>query len=133
MSERTLVVVIDDDQAVCEAMLGLLRVSGFAALGFSSAEEFLKSGRVDDTSCLITDVQLTGMSGLALQSRLVELDCSVPVIVVTAFPDKRIRDQALHAGAVCFLSKPVGTSDLLKCIRSALASDATGPGSPFGL
>ena len=92
VSGRTLVVVIDDDQAVCEAMLGFLRASGFTALGFSSAEEFLKSGRVDDTSCVITDVQLTGMSGLGLQSRLVELDCSIPVIVITAFPDTSIRD-----------------------------------------
>jgi FixJ family two-component response regulator len=122
VAERTLVVVIDDDQAVREAMLGFLRVSGFSVQGFSSAEGFLKSGRLDDTSCLITDVQLTGMSGLGLQSRLVERNCGIPVIVVTAFPDKRIRDQALQAGAICFLGKPVGTAELLEYIRSALAS-----------
>jgi CheY-like chemotaxis protein len=129
VSERAFVAFIDDDQAVCDAMLGLLRVSGYKVEGFSSAEDFLKSGRLDTTSCLITDVQLTGMSGLALQSRLTELNCRIPVIVITAFPDKRIRDQALSSGAVCFLSKPVAKADLLNCIRCALA-DGSSPELP---
>ena len=123
MAERAFVAFVDDDEAVCDAMLGLLRVSGFRVQTFSSAEEFLNSGRVDDISCLITDVQLNGMSGLALQSRLVELNCRVPVIMITAFPDKRIRDQALGAGAVGFLGKPVAKADLLACIHSALAPE----------
>ena len=121
MPERAFVAFVDDDEAVCDAMLGLLRVSGFRVQTFSSAEEFLNSGRLDDTSCLITDVQLNGMSGLALQNRLVELNCRIPVIMITAFPEKRIRDQALSAGAVCFLGKPVTKADLLGCIHSALA------------
>jgi CheY-like chemotaxis protein len=119
--ERAFVAFVDDDEAVCDAMLGLLRVSGFRVQTFSSAEEFLNSGRLDDTSCLITDVQLNGMSGLALQNRLVELNCRIPVIMITAFPEKRIRDQALSAGAVGFLGKPVAKADLLACIDSALA------------
>jgi FixJ family two-component response regulator len=119
--ERPFVACIDDDQAVCDALLGLLKVSGFAGQGFASAEEFLQSGRLSDTACLITDVQLGGMSGLALQSRLLELGCRIPVIFITAFPDKRVRDQALGAGAVCFLSKPVTKTDLLNGVRSALA------------
>lgn len=121
MPERPFVACIDDDQAVCDALLGLLKVSGFAGQGFASAEEFLQSGRLSDTTCLITDVQLGGMSGLALQTRLLELGCRIPVIFITAFPDKRVRDQALGAGAICFLSKPVTKTDLLDGVRSALA------------
>ena len=128
MAEHAFVAFVDDDEAVCDAMLGLLRVSGFKVQTFSSAEEFLNSGRLDDTSCLITDVQLNGMSGLALQNRLVELNCRIPVIMITAFPEKRVRDQALSAGAVCFLGKPVAKADLLACIHSALA-----PGNDDGL
>ena len=122
MPERAFVAFVDDDEAVCEAMLGLLRVSGFSVQAFSSAEEFLGFGRLDDISCLITDVQLNGMSGLALQNRLVEMNRRIPVILITAFPDKRVRDQALSAGAVCFLGKPVAKADLLACIRSALTA-----------
>lgn len=120
MSEQALIVCVDDDQAVCEAMLGLLRALGFAGVTFSSAEALLQSGRLDDIACLITDVQLHGMSGLQLQSRLIELGYRIPIIMITAFPDERIRNQALTAGAVCFLSKPVLKADLLKCIQSAL-------------
>jgi FixJ family two-component response regulator len=94
--------------------------SGFTAEAFLSAEEFLQFGRLEETSCLITDVQLGGMSGLQLQSRLAESDSGIPIIFITAFPDERIRERALSAGAVCFLSKPVPKEDLLTCIRSAL-------------
>src|SRR5437870_5261870 len=80
VSERRVVACVDDDQAVCDAMLGLLKVSGFAALGFASAEEYLQSGRLGETSCLITDVHLGGMSGLQLQSRLAALGYRIPVI-----------------------------------------------------
>jgi FixJ family two-component response regulator len=102
-------------------MLGLLKSLGFAAETFSSAEALLTSGRLDDTACLITDVQLRGMSGLQLQTRLIDLGYRIPIIMITAFPDERIRNQALSAGAVCFLIKPVLKVDLLNCIHSALA------------
>ena len=121
VSEPPLIVCVDDDQAVCEAMLWLLKTLDFAAETFSSAEALLQSDRLDDTACLITDVQLGGMSGLQLQTRLIELGYHIPIIMITAFPDERIRNQALGAGAVCFLSKPVLKADLLNCIHSALA------------
>jgi FixJ family two-component response regulator len=118
--ETPLITCVDDDQAVCEAIVGFLEVVGFTAKAFSSAEEFLQSDRLHDTSCVITDMQLGGMSGLQLQSRLAESGCRIPVILITAFPDERVRAQALKAGAVCFLSKPVATADLLSCIHRAL-------------
>ena len=86
-----------------------------------SAEALLHSGALDDIACLITDVQLGGMSGLELQTQLIELGYHIPFIMITAFPDERIRNQALSAGAVRFLSKPVLKADLLNSIHSALA------------
>jgi FixJ family two-component response regulator len=120
MSETPLIVCVDDDPSVAEAIEGLLKASGLTAQTFSSAEEFLKVGRLEDTSCLITDVQLGGMSGLQLQNRLAESGYGIPIIFITAFPDERIRERALSAGAVCFLSKPVTKEDLLTCIRAGL-------------
>ena len=120
VTQKHLIAFVDDDQAVCETVTGLLRVFDFAAESFSSAEEFLQSGRVDDTSCLITDVQLGGMSGLQLQRRLADLGYSIPIIVITAFPDDRVRSQAMSAGAISVLSKPVTKDALLDSIRSAL-------------
>ena len=121
VSEQPLIVCVDDDQAICEAMLALLKALGFAAEAFLSAEALLHSGALDDIACLITDVQLGGMSGLQLQTRLIELGYRIPIIMITAFPDERIRNRALSAGVVCFLSKPFLKADLLTCIHSALA------------
>ena len=121
VSEQPLIVSVDDDQAICEAMLALLKALGFAAETFLSAEALLQSGALNDIACLITDVQLGGMSGLQLQTQLIELGYRIPIIMITAFPDERIRNQALSAGAVCFLSKPFLKADLLSCIHSALA------------
>jgi len=109
---------VDDDASVCEALQGLVEAFGFAAEAFSSAEEFLQSERLNDTACLIADVQLPGMSGLQLQNHLNVSSYRIPIIIITAFPgDDR---GALAAGAICFLRKPVVKEDLLTCIRLAL-------------
>jgi FixJ family two-component response regulator len=120
VSQIPLIACIDDDWSVCEAIRGLLKAVGFTAEAFLSAEEFLQFDRLEDTSCVITDVHLRGMSGLQLQDRLVESGYGIPIIVITAFPDERIRERALSAGAVCFLSKPVTKEGLLACIDAAL-------------
>jgi FixJ family two-component response regulator len=113
-----LIAIVDDDASVREAIQGLVEVSGFAAEVFSSAEEFLRSERLNETACLITDVQLPGMSGLQLQNHLSLSGYRTPIIVITAFPGDGRR--AVAAGAICFLRKPVIKEDLLTCIRSAL-------------
>jgi FixJ family two-component response regulator len=118
--QRPLIVCVDDDFAVCETMTGLLRAFDFDAEAFSSAEEFLQSGRLDETSCLITDVQLGGMSGVHLQKRLADLGYYIPVVVITAFPDDRVSAQAMTAGAINVLNKPVTKDVLLGAIRLAL-------------
>jgi FixJ family two-component response regulator len=120
VSQTSLVSCIDDDASIRDALEGFLRASGFAAEVFFSAEEFLQSGRLERTSCLITDVMLPGMSGLQLLDHLAASGHRIPLIVITAFPDEHLRARALSAGAVCFLSKPAAKEDLLTCIRSAL-------------
>jgi FixJ family two-component response regulator len=118
--QKPLIACVEDDVSAREALEGFLKAFGFAPGVFSSAEEFLQSDRLDETSCLITDVHLRGMSGLQLQNRLAASGYAIPVIVITAFPDDRVRERALGAGAVCFLNKPFNTRDLLTCIHSAL-------------
>ena len=105
-----------------EATHHLLRLLGYAAASFASAEDFLNSGRVPDTSCLITDVHLPGMSGVELQSRLTSDGHRVPVIFITAFPDEAIRARVLSRGALCYLSKPVEQQSLIAWLDRALKS-----------
>jgi FixJ family two-component response regulator len=112
--------------------MGLLRAFDFDAEAFSSAEEFLQSGRLDETSCLITDVQLGDMSGVQMQKHLADLGCRIPVIVITAFPDDRVSAQAMKAGAINVLSKPVTKDALLGAIRSALDRSTTAKGWHLG-
>jgi CheY-like chemotaxis protein len=120
--QTPLILCVDDDASIRDAMAGLLKAFGFDTEVFPSAEDVLKSGRLDHTSCLITDIKLPGISGLQLQDHLVASGHRIPTIVITAFPEERVRARALRAGAVCFLSKPVTKEELLICIRSALTS-----------
>ena len=120
MLQKPLIACVDDDVSAREALEGFLKAFGFTPDVFSSAEEFLQSDRLNEAACLITDLQLRGMSGLQLQTRLAALGYAIPTIVITAFPDDRIRERALSAGAVCFLDKPFNGEDLLGGIRSAL-------------
>jgi FixJ family two-component response regulator len=116
--------IIDDDESVRDAVKGLVRSLGYTAATFSSAEEFLTSDRVDDTACLITDLQMPGMSGLELQRRLIARRFRLPIIFMTAFPEARARAQALAAGALCFLSKPLNDETLITCLGVALSRSA---------
>ena len=120
VSQTPLLACIDDEPSIREAIKGLLKASGLTAQTFPSAEEFLKFDRLKDTSCLIMDVQLGGMSGPQLQNHLAKSGYGIPIIFITAFPDERIRERALGAGAVGFLSKPVTKEGLLTCIHAAL-------------
>ena len=124
MPQPPLIACIDDDASVREALEGLLVAFGFAAEIFASAEDFLSSARLDRISCLIADVKLAGMSGLQLQRRLVESGYQIPTILITAFGDDRLRRQALDAGAVNLLRKPIAREDLLSSIELALKREA---------
>jgi FixJ family two-component response regulator len=127
---RPVISIVDDDPSVREATMDLLNAMGFIAETFRHADEFLKSNRLHSTSCLIADVQLPGMTGLELYDRLVGSGNAVPTILITAFPDDKDRRRALRAGVSCYLSKPFSDSDLLVCVKSALARRQRDNGSP---
>ena len=117
---KNLISVVDDDASVLRTTTLLIESLGFRAAGFQSAELFLKSGQLHETSCLIVDVRMPGMSGLQLQNRLAWLGCKIPIIFITAYDDTVSRQSALQAGAVAFLGKPFTDEMLLETIHSAL-------------
>src|SRR6266480_7188228 len=123
MSEAPLIAIVDDDVMICEATKDLVETFGFNACTFTSAGEFLNSDCVSSTACLISDVQMPGMNGLQLHRKLITSGRHIPVIFITAFPDERVRERAVAAGAVCYLSKPFDSERLRSCIRSALGHE----------
>jgi FixJ family two-component response regulator len=119
--------IIDDDASVRVATNRLVRSLGYIARTFASAEEFLASSQANDTSCMIADVQMPGMSGIELQSHLLAQGRRLPIIFITAFPEESARTKALNAGAVCFLTKPFDGPTLVRHLDAVLQG-ASGPG-----
>ncbi len=115
------IAIVDDDASIREALKGLMRSVRFSADAFASAEEFLASESSNDTSCLILDVYLPGMSGFELQHRLNLEKRGIPIIFITAHADEASRQRALKGGAVDLLGKPVRRETLFKAIESAIA------------
>ena len=109
--------VIDDDESVRVASSSLLRSLGWEVSLYPSAESFLDADPLDGLACIITDLNMPGMSGLQLQQRLHELKPDVPVMFITAFASDAARRQALDGGAVCFLSKPVDGTVVADCLE----------------
>lgn len=117
-----MVTIVDDDELMRNALMDLLRAAGLPAKVFASAEEFLSSGAQHQTSCLIADIRMPGMSGLELQAKLNADHCSIPTIFITAHGGTKMRMEALRAGAVEFLTKPFDNSVLLQHVRAAMES-----------
>ena len=115
-----LISVVDDDESIRRSTKLLIESFGYRAAVFESAEIFLRSGQLYDTSCLIVDIHMPGINGLQLQSQLAAEGCSVPIILITAYGSTESRRQAMQAGAVAFLDKPFRDEQLLKSIRTAL-------------
>src|SRR4030081_2943615 len=118
--QTKLVAIVDDDESIRSALQGLMKVVGFPARSFASAEEFLESRVHEQTACLIADIRMPGMSGLELLARLNAEHCRIPTIFITAHGDARMRMQALRAGAVEFLAKPFDDDALVESVRVAL-------------
>lgn len=117
-----IVSVVDDDESVRVSLAALVRSLGHVAHDFASAENFLASGELENTDCLITDVQMPGMSGLDLQQAIIARGARIPMIFITAFPEERLRAQVLAAGALGLLAKPYDGDVLVKLIETALSS-----------
>jgi len=121
-ADRTMISIVDDDKSIREALKTLVRSHGYSAATFASAEEFLESGQLDKTACLITDVQMPGgMNGADLQNHLIAKGDGTPVILMTAFPECGLRERVLRAGAIGFLSKPFREESLIACLDKAVA------------
>lgn len=120
MAENTFIAIVDDDNSVREALVGLMKSHGYRAEAFDSSARFLNSDRRHGTDCLIADVQMPGMTGLELHDRLVASGLPIPTILITAHPSESARSRALGAGVRCYLAKPFKEDDLLACIHAAV-------------
>ena len=121
------IAVVDDDEAVRAALANLLASLDLGVVAFASAEEFLASPACQAAACLITDVQMPGMSGLDLQRHLHACGNGMPVILITAFPGDHVRRQAEDEGAVGFLAKPFDGRLMIECIERALVERSVSP------
>jgi len=124
MDEEPTVIVVDDDVDIREALVGLLRSVGLKAKALASVSEFLEHGRPTGPACLVLDVRLPGRSGLDLQRELAKSNIFVPIIFVTGYGDIPMTVQAMKAGAVDFLTKPVRDQTLLDAVSAGVAIDA---------
>ena len=120
MAIRPLISVVDDDESVRESLPDLLKEFGFEAQAFSSAEEFLASDSVGQTSCLVLDVAMPGMTGPDLQRELTNQRREIPIVFITAHRDDAVRPRLLAQGAVECLFKPFTETDLLAALNTAL-------------
>ena len=122
-ARKNLISLVDDDESIRRTTTLLIQSFGFQAATFESAESLLMSSQLQETLCLIVDVQMPGMNGLQLQRYLAASGYKIPIIFITAYDNKESRQQAMQAGAVAFLSKPFNDELLLETIRATLRDD----------
>jgi FixJ family two-component response regulator len=122
LSKVPIIAVVDDDESFRRATMSFIRSLGYAVVQFASAEAFLKSDRVHETDCLISDVQMPGMNGVELQGKLIAEGHHLPIIFMTALPEMKARTQALAAGAIGFFAKPFNDEMLVTCLSKALGA-----------
>jgi FixJ family two-component response regulator len=120
MVHNFLVAVVDDDESVRESLPDLLREFGFAAAAYPSAEEFLASGKIGETKCLVLDIAMPGIAGLGLQRELKARGQLIPIVFITASKDESVRREALREGAAALLLKPFSDTALLEALTKAL-------------
>ena len=125
MSNELTVFIVDDDASVRDALALLLGIQGFRIAVFASAESFLAAWRKEWNGCLLIDIRMPGMGGLALQQRLVALECRIPAIIITGHGDVSLARQAFKANAHDFLEKPFDDVKLVNAIESAFVEAST--------
>jgi FixJ family two-component response regulator len=120
MPKTLLVSVVEDDRHFRDSMTRLMRSLGYNVEAFSSAEHFLASPRLIETTCLVADIHMPAMTGIELYKHLIKAGYTIPTILVTAYPDDVQRTRALNDGVICYLRKPVDEQHLIRCLRAAL-------------
>jgi FixJ family two-component response regulator len=121
-----LIAIVDDDASMRDTTKDLLESAGFSAATFSRAASLLTYKRLDKVACLIADMRMPEMTGLELHQQLVASHRAIPTILMTAYPDERVRAQALKAKVVCYLAKPFAAEELLARVRSAVHGGGNG-------
>ena len=121
VSNQTYISIIDDDESFRDAISSLVHLLGYRVHAFPTAEAFLTSEMAERTSCVITDIQMPGMSGIELHRRMLASGRSTPFIFVTAFPDEATRARALRNGAIGYLGKPMQEAGLVDCLEQAVS------------
>ncbi len=124
-----LISIVDDDQAVRDALQRMLQSHGFAAATFASAEQFLSGAKANNPACLILDVKMPGMTGLALHDHLISTGCRIPTILITACPTSSEQRRAIASGIASYLAKPLSEQVLLDTIREVLEDGGQVEGS----
>jgi FixJ family two-component response regulator len=117
---KRVIAIVDDDESAREALTNLMTSLGYQAVPYSSPDEFVKSTERGRTACLITDVNMPGLTGPQLYQQLIKAGERIPTIFVTAYPDEAAHKRALQAGVQCYLAKPFREDELLECVRLAL-------------
>lgn len=120
LQNAPIVSIIDDNQEVRNAVQRLMRSRGFVTRAFASAEEFLQSPSLQETACVITDIQMPGMTGIELHDFILKQRPRLPVIFLTAFPDERVEKRAFQSGALGFLTKPFDAKTLISLVDAAV-------------
>ncbi|MGB6309379.1 MAG: response regulator [Steroidobacteraceae bacterium] len=128
MAKGPLVAIVDDDESIRDTTKDLLESAGFSAAVFARPASLLKSRRLGQVRCLITDMRMPKMTGLELHQHLVASNRAIPTILMTAYPDERSRTQAIKADVVCYLIKPFSADELLASVRRVLQRNDAGAG-----
>jgi FixJ family two-component response regulator len=126
----SLVSIVDDDQSFGDSMRRLLRSLGYSVAVFPSGAQFLASPQLEATACLVADIHMPEMTGVELFEHLIELGHPIPTILVTAYPDDRVKERMLNRGVECYLRKPLEEAALIDCLRLAVARGGAGRGTP---
>jgi FixJ family two-component response regulator len=121
VAEDTLISIIDDDDSLRAALVGLVRSLGYRASGFANAEDFLAADQAGASAAIVTDIQMPGLSGIELKERLTADGCTAPVIMITARAEPGLQERAFASGALCVLKKPFAAEALIDCLERALA------------
>lgn len=121
VAEDTLISIIDDDDSLRAALVGLVRSLGYRANGFACAEDFLAAADAGASAAIVTDIQMPGLSGIDLKERLTADGCTAPVIMITARTEPGLSERAFASGALCVLKKPFAAEALIDCLERALA------------
>jgi FixJ family two-component response regulator len=123
MPTPSLISIVDDDQFFRDSMRRLLKSHGYTVAVFPSAAEFLASTQLTATACLVADIHMPAMTGAELYQRLIATGLAIPTILITAYPEDRVRQRMLSLGVGCYLHKPLDEAVLIGCLRRALARD----------